>query len=169
MDFYKDQRSFIHAKYILSAPIIYTMGIPIVFFDICLEIYHHLCFPLYGLPLVDRSRYIRVDRHQLDYLSPLEKFNCAYCGYANGFMAYATKIIARTEAYWCGIKHQSKPDFKAPAHHRDFLVYGDERAYCRLRDQAENRIRLGTYSRLALVIVLGVGVGIFILKVHGRL
>ena len=54
---------------------------------------------------------------------------CAYCGYANGLMAYAVVIAGKTEKYWCGIKHKKYQNFHEPAHHKDFTEYGDEESY----------------------------------------
>lgn len=101
------------------------MIVPLVCTDVLTEIYHRVCFPLYGLKCVNRSRYIKIDRHRLKYLNPIQKLNCAYCGYANGWLHYASIIAAETERYWCGIQHQANDTFIAPKHHQDFLIYGD--------------------------------------------
>lgn len=90
----------------MSLPIIFAVFIPMLLLDICLEIYHRICFRLYELPYVQRSAYIKIDRHKLEYLNFLEKVGCVYCGYANGFAAYFVAIAAETEQYWCGIMHQ---------------------------------------------------------------
>ena len=127
MEYKKDLKRI--PLHLLSMPIIYSMIVPLVIFDIFLEIYHRSCFPLYGLPYVKRSEYIRIDRHKLKYLWWLDKFNCAYCGYANGVIGYAREIVARTEKYWCGVKHKKDPNFYEPDHHRDFIEYGDEKGY----------------------------------------
>lgn len=105
------------------------MIVPFVFLDICLEIYHRICFPIYGIPLVDRRKYIRIDRHKLSYLKETEKVFCMYCGYANGLLHYATIIAAETEKYWCGIKHKSVAGFVSPSHHKDFLPYANHQAF----------------------------------------
>ena len=53
-----------------AVPFIWMMIIPAVILDIFLEIYHHAAFPLYGIPLVVRSQYIRIyDRAKLPYLT----------------------------------------------------------------------------------------------------
>ncbi len=121
-----DNRRFASAARIwLSLPFIYGMIVPLVFFDLCLEFYHHVCFPLYGIPLVKRSRYLRVDRQRLSYLEWTSKLHCLYCGYANGLAHYASVIVAATELYWCPIQHQKGEDFAAPRHHQRFADYGD--------------------------------------------
>ena len=93
---------------VLSAPLIYSMIIPIALLDVCISAYQWLCFPLYRMARVKRSKYIVVDRHQLSYLNSVEKLNCAYCGYVNGLISYAREIVSRTEQYWCPIKHAHK-------------------------------------------------------------
>jgi len=92
-------------KSLLSAPFIYAMIIPGVFLHIILEIYHQICFRLYGIPRVNLYDYMIIDRHHLAYLNWFEKFNCLYCSYFNGLMGYAREIAACTERYWCPIKH----------------------------------------------------------------
>ncbi|MFC1623054.1 hypothetical protein ACFL16_01500 [Patescibacteria group bacterium] len=110
----------------LSAPFIFSMIIPFVILDFFIEIYHRICFPLYRISYVKRSRYIRIDRHKLAYLNLLDKFYCVYCGYGNGLLHYASIIAGRTEKYWCGIRHKRSEDFVEPAHHKSFLEHGDE-------------------------------------------
>ena len=116
-------------RQLASAPFIYGMIVPIAFLHLCLEIYHHVAFRLYGLPLINRRKYIKIDRHKLSYLNAWEKVNCVYCGYANGFATYFVAICAATEAYWCGIMHKKDGVFVAPEHHKDFLPYNDEEAF----------------------------------------
>jgi hypothetical protein len=118
-----------YIKHLISAPFIYSVFFWFIILDVLVEIYHRICFPLYDLPLVDRSKYIKFDRHRLTYLSWWDKFNCLYCSYWNGLLAYVTKIAAETEKYWCWIKHGQDTDFVEPDHHKDFLPYGDEKAF----------------------------------------
>jgi hypothetical protein len=116
-------------RHIVSFPFTWGMLLPLLFFDLCLEIYHRICFRLYKLPRVKRGKYIKIDRHRLKYLLWYEKINCVYCGYANGLVNYATIIAGETEKYWCGIKHEKDPNFIPPKHHKDFLEYGDEKSF----------------------------------------
>jgi hypothetical protein len=113
---------------LLSAPIIYGMVVPLVLFDLCMSFYQWTCFPLYGIPRVKRGDYFVFDRAHLAYLNLIEKINCAYCSYGNGLLAYASEISARTEQYWCPIKHARKA---ANVHHRyeQFASYGDGEHY----------------------------------------
>ena len=93
---------------VVTAPFIYSMIIPFVALDIFLFVYQSICFPLYRIPKVRRANYVIIDRHHLGYLNVIEKLNCAYCGYADGLLAYARQILSRTEMYWCPIKHARK-------------------------------------------------------------
>lgn len=124
MDYIKNKER--HFFNIISLPIIFSVFIPIIILDIWVEIYHRVCFILYGLKYVKRSDYIKIDRQKLDYLRWYQKLGCAYCGYANGLVGYWTEIGARTEQYWCGIMHKKSENFKAPKHHRNFVKYGDK-------------------------------------------
>ncbi|MFH1649940.1 MAG: hypothetical protein ABIA93_05300 [Candidatus Woesearchaeota archaeon] len=116
-------------KHFISIPIIYSVFIAIVILDIWTEIYHRICFPLYGLPYVKRRNYILIDRHKLKYLSFGRKIACIYCGYANGVAHYLTEIAGQTEKYWCGIMHHKKKGFIAPEHHASFLRYNDKKQF----------------------------------------
>ncbi len=116
-------------KHLVSMPFVWSVLVPLIFLDIVVEVYHHVCFSLYGLEIVDRKKYIKIDRHKLKYLSFLEKISCAYCGYANGLAGYTSEIGARTEEYWCGIKHQKDANFIEPEHHREFVEYDDEEGF----------------------------------------
>lgn len=113
---------------VLSAPFIYAMIVPLGFLDLCLTGYQVICFPLYRIPKVARSNYIVIDRHHLSYLNIIEKVNCIYCGYANGLIAYAREITARTEQYWCPIKH-ARRGLDPHRRYVDFLDFGDSQDY----------------------------------------
>jgi hypothetical protein len=114
--------------YVLSAPVIYGMIIPLVILDLSVTAYQHICFRIYGIPMVRRSDYLVIDRHHLAYLNVIEKINCVYCGYGNGLLAYAREITARTEQFWCPIKHARRT---LDVHHRAerFFDYGDVSSY----------------------------------------
>ncbi len=116
-------------KYVVAGPLIWLMLIPVVFADICIEIYHRICFPIYGIPYVQRSRYIHItDREKLPYLSWLERIGCAYCGYVNGWLHYASTIAGRTENYFCAIAHLEERGYIPSEHEKSFAKYGDEAA-----------------------------------------
>jgi hypothetical protein len=115
---------------LLTAPVIYSLVVPIALLDVSMSIYQGICFPIYGIAHVRRSTYIVVDRQHLAYLNVIEKLNCVYCGYANGVFAYVREIAGRTEQYWCPIRHARR--IKAPhAHYREFVDYGDAEGYQR--------------------------------------
>ncbi|MFH0838092.1 MAG: hypothetical protein V1880_02405 [Patescibacteria group bacterium] len=95
-------------RFILSMPFIYVMIIPAVILHLFLEIYHRVCFPLYGIHALKTSDYFVFDRHHLAYLNWYEKLNCLYCSYTNCLLAYAREIAALTELYWCPIKHAKR-------------------------------------------------------------
>ena len=59
----------------------------------------------------------------------MDKLGCVYCGYANGLLPYASQIAAKTESYWCGIKHEKYANFEEPKHHNKFINYGDKKTY----------------------------------------
>lgn len=114
--------------YVLSAPLIYGLIVPLVFLDLAVTLYQHVCFRIYQIPLVRRRDHIVVDRQHLAYLNGIEKLNCIYCGYANGLIAYAREIAGRTEQFWCPIKHARRT---ADPHDQTdaFFDYGDAEAY----------------------------------------
>lgn len=113
---------------VLSIPFIYSMIIPLAFIDITMTLYQHICFRLYNVARVRRSDYVVIDRHQLSYLNSIEKLNCVYCGYGSGVIAYSREIVARTEQYWCPIKHARKV---VGTHRRynQFLGFGEGEKY----------------------------------------
>jgi hypothetical protein len=90
---------------LLTTPIIWFCLFPIVFLDLVFTMYQTICFPVYGIPKARRSDFVLFDRHRLAYLNLIEKLNCLYCAYANGVFAFVTEVAARTEQYWCPIKH----------------------------------------------------------------
>lgn len=113
-----------HFLLLLTGPVIYGLAVPIAFADVCATIYQWICFPVYGITRVKRRDYIVLDRAKLKYLNLYHKFNCLYCEYANGVIAYVAEIFARTEWFWCPIKHAR--EIKSPhAHYDKFLEYGD--------------------------------------------
>jgi hypothetical protein len=126
---------------ILTAPAIYALVIPLLLLDLFVAIYQTVCFPVYGIPRVRRGDYLAFDRGQLAYLNAVEKLNCSYCSYANGVLAYVREVAARTEEYWCPIKHARRVLGVHPRY-GSFLDYGDGDAYRseleRLRSEARS-------------------------------
>ena len=125
----------------LTAPVIYAGWIPFLLLDLFVTVYQSVCFPIYRIPRVRRADYLVFDREALPYLNIIEKFNCLYCSYGNGVAAYTREVAARTEQYWCPIKHARR--IRA-AHDRypNFFDHGDAEAFQqgldRLRRQYED-------------------------------
>lgn len=109
---------------LITGPIIYSMIIPLLVLDIFVSLYQATCFPIYKVAKVKRSDYIVFDRQHLEYLNFIEKFHCTYCAYGAGLLAYVGEIVARTEQYFCPIKHARKV-IGTHARYAQFLAYGD--------------------------------------------
>jgi len=104
----KEKPNLIWLRWLVSAPFIYGMIAPIILIDILVSLYQGICFRLWGIPQVRRSKYVVIDRHRLSYLKLFQKLNCVYCGYANGVITYAKSIAGETERYWCPVKHETE-------------------------------------------------------------
>lgn len=113
---------------LITGPVIYGMALPLLMLDLCVSFYQWACFPIYGITKVRRRDYLVFDRRHLGYLNVIEKFHCTYCEYGNGLMAYMSEILARTEAYFCPIKHAHKILGTHTRYNR-FLNYGDAENY----------------------------------------
>jgi hypothetical protein len=125
---------------LLTGPLIYGMAVPMLLMDACVTFYQWVCFPIYGITRVRRRDYLVFDRRHLGYLNAIEKFHCTYCEYGNGLMAYMTEVLARTEQYFCPIKHAHKI-LGTHGRYNRFLEYGEAEAYeARLE---EFRVALG--------------------------
>jgi len=119
-----------HPLHVLTAPVIYSLILPVALLDLWVSAYQALCFRAYGIDRVRRSQYIVIDRHHLAYLNGIEKLNCVFCGYTNGVFAYVREIAGRTEQFWCPIRHATRT--RSPhAHYREFVDFGDAAGYRR--------------------------------------
>lgn len=123
---------------LLTAPLIYSVIVPLVILDGWFTAYQQIYFRAFRIALVRRSDYIVFDRQHLAYLNRLEAFNCLYCGYANGLIAYTREIASRTEQYWCPIKHALR--IRDPhGRYAQFLEYGDAQGFrSRLSEYRKN-------------------------------
>lgn len=113
---------------VATAPVIYSLIVPLVLIDAWVSLYQAVCFRAYRITCVPRSRYVVLDRGRLAYLNGIEAMNCLFCEYANGVIAYVREVASRTEQYWCPIKHAlrvSDPHERYAA----FLEYGDAEGY----------------------------------------
>jgi hypothetical protein len=123
---------------IISAPVIWSVLIPALLLDLTVTVYQAICFPIYKIPKVNRHDYIVFDRQYLNYLNLIEKINCAYCSYFNGMIAYVQEIAARTEQYWCSIKHARRIS-SLHSRYQYFLDYGDAEAYRAYKEQIRSQ------------------------------
>lgn len=117
-------------RHVVIALFIYAVFPAMLLLDLLASVYHAVCFPLLGIPKVKRSDYFAWDRHHLAYLNLLEIINCVYCTYGNGLIGYLREIVARTEQYWCPIKHAQRVQ-GTHERYRNFVEYGDAEAYRR--------------------------------------
>ena len=120
--------SEIPLSHLMTSPLVYAMVIPAVLLDIMLFIYQNVIFRIYGFEFVKRSDYIVFDRQYLRYLNCIEKLNCLYCSYFNGLMHYAAELAAKTEFYFCPIKHAKKILYRH-RYYKEYLTYGDGDEY----------------------------------------
>ncbi len=114
--------------HVLSAPIVYAMLLPAIILDVMLFIYQQVIFRIYKFKFIKRSDYIVFDRQYLGYLNIIEKINCMYCSYFNGLINYTAAIAAKSEFYFCPIKHAKKVAY-THRHYYDYMAYGDDENY----------------------------------------
>lgn len=126
-EFHKNIFSYLKDVPLLSllvSPVIYSLIFPLMLLDLWLWIFQLICFTTYKIKRVKRSEYILFDRGRLKYLNLIESYNCNYCAYANGLIAYSREIASRTEQYFCPIKH--KLHIKGShQYYKNFLEFGD--------------------------------------------
>jgi hypothetical protein len=136
-------RYFIDANpmIVLSAPVIYSLIVPIALVDIWVMAYQAICFPIYKIPKVRRRDYLVFDRHHLAYLNIIEKINCAYCSYCNGAIAFVREVAARTEVYWCPIKHARRVLGPHP-HYAGFADFGDAEGFRKQMDKLKDGVAI---------------------------
>ncbi|WP_332654566.1 hypothetical protein [Brevundimonas sp.] len=113
---------------VATAPVIYSLIIPLALIDVWASLYQAICFRAYRITRVPRSRYVVLDRGRLAYLNGIEAVNCVFCEYANGVVAYVREIASRTEQYWCPIKHALRVSDPHERYAR-FIEYGDAEGY----------------------------------------
>ena len=120
---------------LLTIPFIWGMMLPTLIVDIFATVYQSICFPIYKIPKVKRGAYVVMDRYNLFYLDRVEQVNCWYCEYFNGVIAYVREIAARTEQFWCPIKH-SRPPKERHSRYEMFFDFGD---FMRYREELKTR------------------------------
>jgi hypothetical protein len=97
----------------LTMPIIGSLIVPVGLLDLWVTLYQAICFRVYGIALVPRS---------------------------NGVFAYVREVAARTEQYWCPIRH-AKQVLAPHTHYRQFVDYGDAEGYHRRLMYLRNELR----------------------------
>ena len=112
----------------LATPVIWLGIVPVALLDLFVVVYQAACFPAYDIPKVKRSEYVVLDRGDLEYLNAIEKLNCVYCGYANGVAGLFREVAARTEQYWCPIKH-ARRIVAEHDYYPNFFEHGDAESY----------------------------------------
>jgi hypothetical protein len=125
---------------IITAPVIYSLIVPLLIVDAWISLYQAICFRAYRIPRVRRADYIAFDRQHLAYLNWIEALNCLFCAYANGLIGYVREIASRTEQYWCPIKHAlriSDPHRR----YQQFVEYGDADGYRARLEKFRNALR----------------------------
>ena len=115
-------------RHVISVPVIWCCLLPALLLDLVVCIYQFVCFPLYGIPKVRRADHVVIDRHHLRYLNIIEKLNCLYCSYFNGVISFVKEVGARTEQYWCPIKHAAQLKSIHSRYHT-FVDFGDSDQY----------------------------------------
>jgi len=111
-----------------SMPFIYGMIIPLWGIDVSFRFYQAVCFPLFGIGLVERARYVKPWGRDVRAVTIWDRYNCWYCGYANGVISYVRAILIETEKYWCPIKYQTQKGFVAPHAQSGYVEPHDEAA-----------------------------------------
>lgn len=124
------------------APAVYGLIVPLALLDLGVWVFVRVCFPAWGMARIRRADHVIVDRHRLAYLNGIEKLNCAYCGYANGVIAYAREAASRTEQYWCPIKHALRVKAAHPRY-RGFVDYGDAEGFRARLETLRDEVRKG--------------------------
>ena len=139
----RSTRYFIDANplIVLSAPVIYSLIVPIALADLWVMAFQAICFPAYKIPKVRRRDYLIFDRHHLAYLNTIEKINCAYCSYCNGAIAFVREVASRTEVYWCPIKHARRILGPHP-HYRGFADFGDADGFREKMAQLKDGVKI---------------------------
>jgi len=125
---------------LIVAPAVYVLILPLALLDLGVYVFQLVCFTAWGMERIKRSDYVIVDRHRLAYLNGIQKLNCAYCGYANGVIAYAREAASRSEQYWCPIKHALR--VRAPhQRYRRFVDYGDAEGFRSRLEELRKEVR----------------------------
>ena len=125
---------------LIISPFVYFLCLPLLLLDLGVWLFQFICFSVWGIEKARRADFIVLDRRHLAYLNGIEKLNCFYCGYANGLIAYVQEIAARTEQYWCPIKHAIRTK-ASHRRYRQFLDYGDADGFRNRLEEFREQVR----------------------------
>jgi len=125
---------------VLTAPLIYAVVVPFALLDLFVTVYQAVCFPVYGIQKVRRRDHVVIDRHHLAYLNGIQKLNCMYCSYGNGVISFVREVAARTEKYWCPIKHARRMK-GAHVYYGEFCDFGDAEAFQKETPRLRHELR----------------------------
>jgi len=124
---------------IATAPLVYALVLPLALLDLCVCLFQRVCFPVWGVARVPRLEFFVIDHQYLPYLNAIQKLNCVYCSYANGLVSFIQEVAARTETFWCPIKHARR--IRKPHHRcRQFLDYGDAEGFREKLDELRRTV-----------------------------
>lgn len=108
-------------RLLAAGVLMYAYAAAFLFVDLLARFGQATVLRLCGIPPVDRRKYIALDRGRAPFLTSFDRFNCNYCGYANGVLAWAREIVHQVERYWCPLRHAASlegnvnpPDYAAP-------------------------------------------------------
>ena len=132
--------------HLLAAPVVYSFALPALILDGAAFFYQAIVFPVFNIQKVARSEYISFDRGKLLYLNRIERFNCNYCAYVNGLIAYVREMASRSEQYFCPIRHAIRT-LGLNQRHNYFLPYGDAANYRADLAKLQRRLRAGGDER----------------------
>jgi hypothetical protein len=124
---------------LLAVPIIWFCIFPALFMNFVLSTYQFICFRVYGIQTVKRSDH-NSDGPPKHQLPEPDRINCVCCCYFNVLVSFVQKIAARTEQYWCPIKHARKV---ASIHSRydKFIEFGNPKAYQEMLEKIRRDFR----------------------------
>ncbi len=78
----------------------FSIPLFILFHFVGIEIFfQRIVTPLLGLAKTPSRHYIILDRHQIEGLTLFDKFNCLFCGYANGIAVLLNEKVEQLIAY----------------------------------------------------------------------
>lgn len=95
------QKTHSFFRRILVLPFAVAMLFPLLFFDICLSLYHRIAFGICKIKKVNRKAHFKVDQMKIAQLSKLERVYAVCHLYVKGLMSFALKIASESENYWC--------------------------------------------------------------------